>query len=144
MSWLRRLSSSKSTWAKLHKSETKPNTFNPMSTNWSKIEIAKNMMSNLVWKEIYDSLLSCRTNLLMSNPLEFFTLPVNEDPYITKNNDEIQQPRCVNLIINDILNVDGNLKKIVEKGLFFMKILLLKMLLESLLKAVNTSVARHV
>ena len=92
MSWLRRLSFSKSTWAKLHKAETKPNTYNPMSTNWSEIETAKNRMNNPVWKEIYDSLLSCRKKLLKSDPLEFLTLPVNGEPYLTKNNTAMQQP----------------------------------------------------
>ena len=37
MSWLRRLSFSKSTWALLHKAETKLYTFNPMYSNWSEI-----------------------------------------------------------------------------------------------------------
>ena len=85
MSWLRRLPFSKSTWAELHKAETKPNTYNPTSTNWMDIETAKNKMTNPVWKEIYDSLLTCRRNLLKSNPLEFLTLPVNREPYLRKN-----------------------------------------------------------
>ena len=38
MSWLRRLTYSKSTWALLHRAETKPYTFNPMTSNWSVIE----------------------------------------------------------------------------------------------------------
>ena len=114
MSWLRRLYFSKSTWAELHKAETKPNTFNPISSNWSEIETAKSRMNNPIWKEIYDALLTCRKNLLKANPLELLTLLVNGEPYITKNNTSIQQPWCVNLTINDILNVDGNLKKIEE------------------------------
>ena len=84
MSWLRRLSFSKSTWAELHKAETKSNTFNPMSANWSEIETAKSRMVSPVWKEIYNSLLTCRKNLLKSSPLEFLTLPVNGEQYITK------------------------------------------------------------
>ena len=111
MSWLRRLSFSKSTWAELHKADTKPNTFNPMSSTWSEIETAKTRMDNPIWKEIYDSLLTCRKKLLRSNPLEFLTLPVNGEPYITKNNTAIQQPWCINLTINDILNADGTFKK---------------------------------
>ena len=80
MSWLRRLSFSKSTWAELHKAETKPNTYKPISMNWSNIDTAKNRMNNPVWKEIYDSSLTCRRNLLESDPLEFLTLPVNGEP----------------------------------------------------------------
>ena len=80
ISWLRRLSFSKSTWAELHKAKTKPNTYNPISTNWSEIVTAKNRMNNPIWKEIYDSLLTCRRNLLKSDPLLFLTLRVNGEP----------------------------------------------------------------
>ena len=111
MSWVRRLSFSKSTWVKIHKAETKPYTFNPMSSNWSEIETAKSRMNNPVWREIHDALLAYRKSLLNTNPLEFLTLPVNGEPYITKNNTAIQQPWCINLTINDILNEDGNLEK---------------------------------
>ena len=112
MSWLRRLSFSKSIWAQLHKAETKSYTFKPMSSNWSEIEFAKNRMDNPVWKEVYGSLLACRKNLIKASPPEFLTLPVNGEPYITKNNIAIQQPWCEHLTINDILGTDGNLKKI--------------------------------
>ena len=54
MSWLRRLLASKSTWAELHKAESRPRTYNPISANWIDIKTAKNKMNNLVWKEIYD------------------------------------------------------------------------------------------
>ena len=114
MSQLRRLSFLKSTWAELHKAETKPNTYDPISMNWSYIETAKNRMNNPIWKEIYDSLLTCRKNLLNSDPLEFLTLPVNGEPYVTKNITAIQQPWCKNLTINDILDKDGKLKKTEE------------------------------
>ena len=69
-------------------------------------------MDNPVWKEVYSSLLACRKNLIKASPPEFLTLPVNGEPYITKNNIAIQQPWCEHLTINDILGTDGNLKKI--------------------------------
>ena len=50
MFWLRRLSLSKLTWAELHKAETRPHTYNTISTNWFDIETAKNKMNNQVWK----------------------------------------------------------------------------------------------
>ena len=53
MSWLRRLTYSKSTWAKLHREETKPNTFNTMTSSWTGLEMARSQSSNLVWKDIY-------------------------------------------------------------------------------------------
>ena len=111
MSWLRRLSFSKSTWAQLHKAENKPYTFDPTTSNWSEIEFTKNRMENLVWKEVYGSLLACRRNLIKASPPEYLTLPVSGEPYIIKNNIAIQQPWCINLTINDILSSDGNLKK---------------------------------
>ena len=136
MSWLRRLPFSKSTWAELHKAETNPNTYNPTSMNWTDIETAKNKMTNPVWKEIYDLLLTCRRNLLKSDPLEFLTLPVNGEHYLTKNSTAMQQPWCENLTINDILDKNGNSNKPEEypvgKRPVFMKILLLKMHWESL------------
>ena len=92
MSWLRRLPFSKSTWADLHRAETKPHTYNPITTNWMDIETAKTKMINPVWKEIYDSLLVCRNNLL-------------------KNNTAIQRSWCENLTINDIWDENGDLKK---------------------------------
>ena len=106
MSWLRKLAFSKSTWAQLHKAKTRPYT-----SNWSEIEFAKNKMDNPVWKEVYGSLLACRKNLIKATPSEFLTLPVNGEPYTTKNNTAIQQPWCTNLTINDILSRDGNFKK---------------------------------
>ena len=107
-----KVSFSKSTWALLHKAETRPYTFNPMSSNWSKIEFIRNRMDNPVWKEVYGSLLACRKNLIKASPPEFFTLPVNGEPYITKNNITIQQPWCKYLTIYDILGTDGNFKTI--------------------------------
>ena len=68
MSWLRRLSFSKSTWAELHKAETKPNTYKPISTNWSDIETARNRMNNPVWKEIYDSFIDLQEKFVKVQP----------------------------------------------------------------------------
>ena len=81
MSWLRRLTYSKSTWAELHRADTKPYTFNPMTSCWTGLEMARSQTSNLVWKEIYGALLSCRRNLIKANPTEFLTLSVNGELY---------------------------------------------------------------
>ena len=64
MSWLRRLNNSKSTWAILHQTETKPHTFNPITSNMEQLTKARNKTRNLVWRDIYDSLLTCRRNIL--------------------------------------------------------------------------------
>ena len=94
MSWLRRLPSYKSTWAELHKAETKPHTYNPINTNWVDIETVRTKLTNPVWKEIYDSLLLCRRNLLGTNPLEYLALPVYGEPTFTKGKTAILQPWC--------------------------------------------------
>ena len=91
MSWLRRLSNSKSTWAVLHQSETRPYTFNPMTSNMEQLTRARNLTKNLVWRDIYDSLLTCRSNILFRHPSEYLSIPVNGEPYITKNKNPITQ-----------------------------------------------------
>ena len=148
MSWLRRLPSSKSTWAELDKAETKPHMYNPITTNWVDIKIAKTKITNPGWKDIYDSLLVCRRNLLGINPLEYLTIPVNGESKFTKNNTAIQQPRCKNLTINDILDEDVEVKKAEDYPLtqrpFVMKFQPLKMQLENLFSNLNMSVAGHV
>ena len=111
MSWLKRLSFSESTWADLHKAETKQHMYNPIATNLVDIETAKTKMTNPVWREIYDSLLACRRNLLNKYPLEYLTLPVNGEPYLAKNYTAIQHTWCENLTINDILDQNGDFKK---------------------------------
>ena len=112
MSWLRRLTYSRSTWAELHRAESRLYTFNPMTSCWSELEIARSQTDNLVWKEIYGALLTCRKNLIKANPTEFLTLPVNGEPFITKNNTAMQQDWCENYMIKDILNRNGELKKL--------------------------------
>ena len=107
MSWLRRLTYSKSTWARIHCAETKPNTFNPMTSSWMTLEMARSGSSNLVWKKIYGALLSCRNNVTKANPIDFLTLPVNGEPYTTKNNVAIQQDLCESHKIRDVLNKHG-------------------------------------
>ena len=92
MSWLRRLSFSKSTWANLHKAETRPYTYDPITANWNDLEIARNKISNLVWRDVYDSLMTCRKNVVHVQPLEYLTFPVNGEPSITKNNNSVKQP----------------------------------------------------
>ena len=57
------------------------------------------------------ALLACRKNLVKASPPEYLFLPVNGEPYITKNNIAIQQPWCENLMINDILDFNGRFKK---------------------------------
>ena len=102
MSWLRRLSSSKSTWAKLHTAETKPFTYSPDNTNMEKLMKARNLTKNRVWRDIYDSLATCRNNIVFRNPSEYLSIPINGESLITRNRTPINQLWCEQLMIKDI------------------------------------------
>ena len=55
MSWLRRLISSEATWAKMHRAETFPYTFNPVNSNHDDLVKARALCKNSFWKDIYAS-----------------------------------------------------------------------------------------
>ena len=104
MSWLRGLTFCDSTWANLHRQETKPFTFSPMTSTLSDLEEARNMTKILVWRDIYDSLILCRRNEVFPNPIIFLLLPVNGEPAITPNYTHVNQHWCKTLMIKDVLN----------------------------------------
>ena len=123
MSWLRRLSSSKSTWAILHSAKTSPYTFNPATSNMDELIKVKNMIKNMVWKDIYDSP-TCRKNIIFQHPKEFFSIPINWKYLITKNFSPVNQPWCTNMMIKDILTHHGDWKEVkdyttIQKPAFF-------------------------
>ena len=124
MSWLRRLSSSKSTWASLHLTETKPFTYNPVNSNLENLTKARNLTRNKVWRDIYDSLITCRKNVLFRHPSEYLSIPINGEPLITANKTSINQLWCEQMMIKDILSYQGDLKEIkdynmVQRPAFF-------------------------
>ena len=82
MSWLRRLISSKATWAKLHRYGTVPYTFNPQNSNQEGLIKAKELCMNYFWKDVYASLLLCRQNVCLMYPEEVITLQINGEPQI--------------------------------------------------------------
>ena len=110
MSWLRRLITSKSTWAKLHKFETSPHTFNPYNSNQEGLTKAKELTNNYFWKDVYASLLQCRQNVIMLYPEEAVSLPINGKPQITNNKYAINQAWCKNDTLNMLLNNNGSFK----------------------------------
>merc|ERR1711891_125461 len=69
MSWLRRLINCDAAWARIHRSEVSPCSFDPCNSNYDSLIIAKNKTTNLFWKEVYDSLLTCRMNILLNHHL---------------------------------------------------------------------------
>ena len=68
-------------------------------------------MNNLVWRDIYDSLLKCWKNVVSIQPLEFLSVPIMGEPFITKNNTPVNQLWCRNLMIKDVLNNWGDWKQ---------------------------------
>ena len=121
---IQRLSSSKSTWAILHSAETSPYTFNPAISNMDELIKDKTMTKNIVLKDIYDSLLTCRKNLIFQHPNEFLSIPINGEQLITKKFSPINQPWCTNMMIKDVLTHHGDWKEVkdftnIQKPAFF-------------------------
>ena len=83
MSWLRRLIGSASTWFKLHCHDVFPDVFDPHRSNFESLSNAKSKCSNPFWKEVYSSLIECRTNVLLNHPAEYRHIPINGEPMIT-------------------------------------------------------------
>ena len=70
------------------------------------------MTKNLVWRDIYDSLILCRRNEVIFNPIEYLSLSVNGEPSITRNYMPVNQHWCRTFMIKDVLNNTGNWKTI--------------------------------
>ena len=109
LSWFRRFIDSKSTWAKLHKLETSPYTFNPITSNFDDLNKARMQCKNGFWKELYSSLISCRLNVLKKYPGEFITIPIIREPMVTKNLKAIQQDWSKIEMLNTILDANGKI-----------------------------------
>ena len=59
-SWLRRQTTTKSTWKMLHLEEVDDDLFNPINSNMDSLEGKIAKMMNPVWKEIYSALMRCQ------------------------------------------------------------------------------------
>ena len=114
MSWLRRLIASDATWAKLHRSDVSPFSFNPCKSNFDTLTNAKTKVTNLFWREVYGSLLECRMNVLLGHPQEYKYIPINGEPSITSNRVSIMQEWSLYLNLNSIVDKKGNLVSIEE------------------------------
>ena len=112
MPWLRRLITSRATWANLHKLETSPYTFNPYNSNQEGLIKAKELSTNYFWKDVYASLLQCRQNIMLLYPEEAISLPINGEPQITSNKYAINQEWCRHDMLNMLLNNTGSKKNI--------------------------------
>ena len=65
---------------------------------------------------MYSSLITCRLNVLLEFPQEYRYIPINSEPQITDNNVPIGQDwsSCKNL--NDMIDRDGNFKRIEDNS----------------------------
>merc|ERR1711891_129781 len=109
MSWLRRLIASEATWAKLHRFDVSPFSFDPCKSNFESLTNAKTKVTNLFWREVYGSLLECRLNVLLNHPQEYKYIPINGEPSITSNRVSIKQEWSLCLTLNSIIDEKGNL-----------------------------------
>ena len=127
----------------MHSAETRPYTFNPATSNMDELIKAKNMTKNLVWKDIYDSLLNCRRNIIFHHPNVFLSIPINGEQIITKNFSPVNQPWCTHMIIKNILMHRGDWKEVkdyntIQKPAFF-ELSALKRLLVITSRSINTN-----
>ena len=65
----------------------------------------------MVWRDIYESLLTCRKNVVSIQPLEYLSVPTSGEPSITINNSPVEQLCCKSLMIKDVLNDLGDWKQ---------------------------------
>ena len=70
MTWLGRLTYSKSLWAMLHEVEAGKLMFELVNYNMSKLEKGKRKIKNPVWSGIYNIFTKCRQNVLLHYPKE--------------------------------------------------------------------------
>ena len=108
MSWLRRLIGSEATWARLHRSEVAPFSFDPGKSNFVSLSKARNKTTNYFWKDVYSSLIECRMNVLLSCPQEFRYIPINGEPLISSNKFPIEQEWASGLNLDCIIDDKGN------------------------------------
>ena len=90
LSWFRQLIESKATWEKIHRAETAPYTFCPISSNYESLMKARLLCKNGFWKEMYASLITCRLNEIIKDPAKFVTILSMGNPQLPK----IKQRLC--------------------------------------------------
>ena len=91
-----------STWANLHRQETKPFTFNPITSTSNDLEEAHNRTNNLVWRDIYDSLIVCRGNVVYCHPIEYLTILIDGELSLARNFVSVNQFWCRTLMIKGV------------------------------------------
>ena len=103
MSWLRRLHTTKFTRKLLHREEVGELMFDPIRSNMESLEKAKVKATNNVWRDIYCTLLRCRQNLLLVNPEEYVTFPMNGEPKLPITTVEGRKPGLTSSIQRGVL-----------------------------------------
>ena len=111
LSWLIRLSYTKSVWGKIHREEAGKHSFCPVNSNFKDLETARKNITDPVCKEICRALLKCRNNMINMYLEEFLNIPINKKTDITSNFTGIQQGWSKGLIVYQILDNEGNLQR---------------------------------
>ena len=61
---------------------------------------------------MYASLITCRLNVLLDFPQEYRYIPINGEPHITDNNVPVRQDWSSFRNLDDIIDANGNFRKI--------------------------------
>ena len=71
-------------------------------------------MQEPILERMYMLLITCRLNILLDFPQEYRYIPINGEPHITDNNVPIRQDWSTFRNLDDIIDVDGNFRKIYD------------------------------
>merc|ERR1712082_243757 len=109
LGWLRRLGK-ESFWKSLHLEDLKDKTllFDPHNSNEVNIKKAIKNMNNPMMKQIYISLLDCKSNLIEIQPEQALFLTIFGEHRVKKNNTPALCEWAIGSRIIDLLSSNGN------------------------------------
>ena len=109
LGWLRRLGK-ESFWKTLHIEDLKDKSllFNPHNANELLIKKALKNLNNPVMKQVYISLLHCKSNLIEIDPTQSLFLPIFGEHRVTKNNTPALCEWAIGTRMIDLLSTNGN------------------------------------
>ena len=109
LGWLRRLGK-ESFWKTLHIEDLKDKSllFNPYNANELLLKKAIKNLNNPVMKQVYISLLHCKSNLIEIDPTQSLFLPLFGEHRVTKNNMPALCEWAIGTRMIDLLSTNGN------------------------------------
>ena len=108
MGWLRRLGHD-SFWKTLHLEDLKDKSllFNPYKTSEAQIQSALKNMKNPVMRQIYISLINCKSNIIEIDPTSSLFLPIYGESRVTKTNTPALSEWTIGARIIDVTTSNG-------------------------------------